>query len=80
MAIPVGTRYDDFVVVSTKASEAAARWESYHGTCIHYSNMRGLERLISGACLDDEYEEMKADQYIMGVGLYTYNQSHRRRA
>ena len=80
MSVKVGQKFDGFVVVSTKGAEAAQRWGAYHGACVAYSNMEGLERLISGACLDDEYAEMQADQYVMGVGLYIYNESNRRRA
>lgn len=77
MAVKVGDRFGLFTVIRT-AADAANRWSSYHHCCNAYTAMQdGIEKDILGACLDDEYAEMKADPYIMGVGLYTYQQSLR---
>lgn len=78
MSVRIGDQFDNFVVVRT-AKEAIDRWNLYHETrCLYNIMAEGLEKNILGACLEDEYKEIEKDQYMMGVGLWAYNEARRR--
>lgn len=74
MAINVGTKFDNFIVVST-AKEAVTMWKVYHEMGAYaLSQCDAFERNVMEACLEDEYNEMSHNQTVMGIGLYDYNQ------
>lgn len=76
--VNIGDKFGEFTVVKT-AKDAITRW-----FCLHETNnlceamQEGIEKTILSACLEDEYREMEEDQYIMGVGLWAYNEARRR--
>jgi len=78
MTLKAGDRIGPFVVISAGIADAVRRWSFFHHACVNYEALpEGFEKDIIGACLDDEYEEMKQDPAIMGPGLFAYNEELR---
>lgn len=71
--VHVGDMFDNFTVISVGVARAINKWMYYHSQCKLCNTLTDkFENKVFDACLDDEYKEMKNDQFIMGVGLDAY--------
>ena len=79
--IHVGQKFGNLKVIELNANNAVRIWKRYHRRCAQYeceTNAKKKEGL--GRWLDKEYDKISHSQYMMGVGLYAYQQSLRESA
>ena len=73
--VRIGDRFDNFVVVSVGVANAVNRWVCYHTQCVFSNFIQDkFEKKIFDACLEDEYNEIKDNQFMMGIGLNAYDE------